>query len=227
MDTGPVEVGFDCPTAHRAHFLGQHPGGEAYVKCPWGSALNRDGTSGCHLATQITNSVHCRKSSISRVTWWLDLTIRGSIGNRTGRLHAEEHAHLIGLRLDFSKKSANQFIVPRYFPLQAAKMVNVPKRIRTFCPKLKKHTLHKVTQYKQGKASLYAQGKRRYDRKQKGFGGQTKQIFRKKAKTTKKIVLMLECTESKYRHMKQIKRCKKFELGAEKKGKRGSHIYGV
>jgi len=36
--------------------------------------------------------------------------------------------------------------------------VNVPKRIRTFCPKLKKHTIHKVTQYKAGKATLYAQG---------------------------------------------------------------------
>lgn len=34
--------------------------------------------------------------------------------------------------------------------------------------------MHKVTQYKKGKDSLYAQGKRRYDRKQAGFGGQTK-----------------------------------------------------
>jgi hypothetical protein len=43
----------------------------------------------------------------------------------------------------------------------------------------------KVTQYKTGKASLFAQGKRRYDRKQSGFGGQTKPVFHKKAKTTK------------------------------------------
>ena len=44
--------------------------------------------------------------------------------------------------------------------------------------------------------SLYFRrsGKRRYDRKQCGFGGQTKPIFRKKAKTTKKIVLRMECT---------------------------------
>ena len=48
-----------------------------------------------------------------------------------------------------------------------------------------------MTQYKKGKDSLQAQGKRRYDRKQKGYGGQTKPIFRKKAKTTKKIVLRL------------------------------------
>lgn len=46
-----------------------------------------------------------------------------------------------------------------------------------------------IPQYKTGKASLYAQGKRRYDRKQSGFGGQTKPVFHKKAKTTKKIVL--------------------------------------
>lgn len=52
-----------------------------------------------------------------------------------------------------------------------------------------------MTQYKKGKDSLYAQGKRRYDRKQSGYGGQTKPIFRKKAKTTKKIVLRLECVE--------------------------------
>ena len=39
------------------------------------------------------------------------------------------------------------------------------------------------------------QGKQRYDRKQTGYGGWTKPIFWKKAKTTKKIVLRLECVE--------------------------------
>ena len=49
-------------------------------------------------------------------------------------------------------------------------MVNVPKTRRTYCKgkACRKHTPHKVTQYKTGKASLYAQGKRRYDRKQSG-----------------------------------------------------------
>ena len=65
-------------------------------------------------------------------------------------------------------------------------MVNVPKERKTFCagPKCRKHTMHKVTQYKSGKASPFAQGRRRYDRKQQGFGGQTKPVFHKKAKTT-------------------------------------------
>uniref|UniRef100_A0A3B4ZZH1 60S ribosomal protein L36a n=2 Tax=Stegastes partitus TaxID=144197 RepID=A0A3B4ZZH1_9TELE len=111
---------------------------------------------------------------------------------------------------------------PSSFPLhRGAAMVNVPKTRRTYCKKCKKHQPHKVTQYKKGKDSLYAQGKRRYDRKQSGYGGQTKPIFRKKAKTTKKIVLRLECVEANCRskRMLAIKRCKHFELGGDKKRK--------
>lgn len=58
--------------------------------------------------------------------------------------------------------------------------MNVPKQRRTFCKKCKCHKLHKVTQYKKSKERKSAQGRRRYDRKQQGFGGQTKPIFRKK-----------------------------------------------
>lgn len=96
--------------------------------------------------------------------------------------------------------------------------VAVPKTRNTFCPsrKCRKHTAHKVTQYKAGKASLYAQGKRRYDEKQSGFGGQTKPVFHKNAKTTKKITLRLECKECSYRSQLCLKRCKKFELGRKK-----------
>nr|CAD7459045.1 unnamed protein product [Timema tahoe] len=98
-------------------------------------------------------------------------------------------------------------------------MVNVPKQRRTFCKKCKKHRPHKVTQYKKSKERQASQGRRRYDRKQQGFGGQTKPIFRKKAKTTKKIVLRMECTECKYRKQIPLKRCKHFELGGDKKRK--------
>ena len=58
-----------------------------------------------------------------------------------------------------------------------------------------------------------AQGKRRYDRKQSGYGGQTKPVFHKKAKTTKKVVLRLECTVCKTKAQLALKRCKHFELG--------------
>merc|ERR1711890_76440 len=99
----------------------------------------------------------------------------------------------------------------------SVKMVNVPKTRRTYCKgkQCRKHTPHKVTQYKTGKASLFARGKRRYDRKQSGYGGQTKPVFHKKAKTTKHIVLRLECTQSKKKKLLTIKRCKTFELGGE------------
>ncbi|KAI0824808.1 zinc-binding ribosomal protein [Trametes gibbosa] len=100
-------------------------------------------------------------------------------------------------------------------------MVNIPKTRRTYCKgkQCRKHTPHKVTQYKKGKDSLAAQGKRRYDRKQSGYGGQTKPVFHKKAKTTKKVVLRLECTVCKYKMQLSLKRCKHFELGGEKKTK--------
>ncbi|GJN32505.1 hypothetical protein PR202_gb21019 [Eleusine coracana subsp. coracana] len=99
--------------------------------------------------------------------------------------------------------------------------VNVPKTKKTYCKnkECKKHTLHKVTQYKKGKDSLSAQGKRRYDRKQSGYGGQTKPVFHKKAKTTKKIVLKLQCQSCKHYSQHAIKRCKHFEIGGDKKGK--------
>lgn len=60
--------------------------------------------------------------------------------------------------------------------------VNVPKQRRTYCKKCKVHKVHKVTQYKKSKERQASQGRRRYDRKQSGFGGQTKPIFRKKVK---------------------------------------------
>ncbi|KAF8999090.1 ribosomal protein L44-domain-containing protein [Cyathus striatus] len=98
-------------------------------------------------------------------------------------------------------------------------MVNIPNCLDCKGKTCKKHTPHKVTQYKKGKDSLFAQGKRRYDRKQSGYGGQTKPVFHKKAKTTKKVVLRLECTVCKYKMQLSLKRCKHFELGGEKKTK--------
>merc|ERR1712013_346751 len=101
------------------------------------------------------------------------------------------------------------------------KMVNVPKTRKTFCKgtKCRKHTLHKVTQYKTAKKRTFAKGQRRYERKQQGFGGQTRPIHHKKAKTTKKIVLRMECSECKFRKQVALKRCKHFELGGDKKRK--------
>ncbi|RZR84927.1 hypothetical protein BHM03_00011840, partial [Ensete ventricosum] len=103
------------------------------------------------------------------------------------------------------------------FTVNSIIQVNVPKTKKTYCKNkaCRKHTLHKVTQYKKGKDSLSVQGKRRYDRKQSGYGGQTKPVFHKKvflssllfcqAKTTKKIVLKLQCQSCKHYSQHPIK----------------------
>merc|ERR1719416_264682 len=92
-------------------------------------------------------------------------------------------------------------------------MVNIPKQRRTYCGRCNVHQKFKVPESKR------AQGRRRYDRKQQGFGGQSKPILRKKAKTTKKLVLRIECSKCKWKHQIPIKRTKHFELGDEKKRK--------
>ena len=98
-------------------------------------------------------------------------------------------------------------------------MVNFPKKKQMHCPdeRCKTHKSFKVVQYKAGKARLLAQGKRRYDKKQSGYGGQSKPIFHKKAKTTKKIVLKMQCTACKTVIQNILKRCKHFELNDKKK----------
>lgn len=52
--------------------------------------------------------------------------------------------------------------------------------------------------------------------KQKGFGGQTKPIFRKKAKQTKKVVLKLECASSKKKRLLVLRRSKTVIIGQNK-----------
>ena len=96
-------------------------------------------------------------------------------------------------------------------------MVSLTKSRNTHCKKCNRHRKHKVSQYKKGKESLVAQGKRRYDAKQKGFGGQTRPIFKKKAKVTKKITLKLECSECKTKRHLGIGRAKSFKFEDKKK----------
>lgn len=98
-------------------------------------------------------------------------------------------------------------------------MVVFPKTMRTYCKfaKCMDHEMHKVSAYRKGKDSIRVLGKRRYDMKQQGYGGQTKPIFRKKAKTTKKITLVMLCTKCKLKWLKVIGRTKTFQLGQEKK----------
>ena len=95
-------------------------------------------------------------------------------------------------------------------------MVAVTKSRKTYCRKCKTHTLHKVSQYKKGKESFSAQGRRRYDMKQRGFGGQKKPVFKKKAKVTKKVTLKFECTICKTKRFITLGRAKSFKFEDKK-----------
>ena len=90
--------------------------------------------------------------------------------------------------------------------------MKIPKRIRTYCPRCRTHTIHTVTIYKHGKRRTLAQGQRRYLRKCKGYGSKRKPEQKRFAKVTKKVVLKLKCTQCGYiQHRKGI-RLKRAEL---------------
>merc|ERR1711977_104037 len=98
-------------------------------------------------------------------------------------------------------------------------MVQVKKVRSTYCPdaQCRSHKVWKVSQYKKGKESSTCQGRRRYDRKQAGFGGQTKPIQKRKYKITKIITLRLECSECKRRRFQVLGRTKSFKFEEKKK----------
>ena len=71
--------------------------------------------------------------------------------------------------------------------------MNVPKEIRTYCPKCKIHQDHAVSLYKPGKRRALAKGERHHAREKKGYGGQKYPLQREFSKTTKKQTLRIKC----------------------------------
>ena len=69
-----------------------------------------------------------------------------------------------------------------------------------------------VTIYKKGKESSQAQGKRRFEKKKKGYGSFPKEIFHKNAKLNKRTTPLLECSECGKKQYSKSYRVKKFEL---------------
>ncbi|RLG87609.1 MAG: 50S ribosomal protein L44e [Thermoprotei archaeon] len=90
--------------------------------------------------------------------------------------------------------------------------MKVPKVIRTYCPRCRKHTEHSVSIYKHGKRRTLAEGQRRYLRKQEGYGSKRKPEQKRFAKITKKQVLKLKCRVCGYIQHRRGIRLKKLEL---------------
>ncbi|MBI4020566.1 MAG: 50S ribosomal protein L44e [Candidatus Aenigmarchaeota archaeon] len=91
-----------------------------------------------------------------------------------------------------------------------------PKKIRTYCPKCRKHTQHTVKLVKKrarGSAHPISKSARQKGRLKRGYGGHGK--FSKPAvskKPTQKVDLRLQCETCKKMHTKKGFRVKKFEL---------------
>ncbi|MEW6294950.1 MAG: 50S ribosomal protein L44e [Candidatus Diapherotrites archaeon] len=91
--------------------------------------------------------------------------------------------------------------------------MNLPKEIKVYCRKCRKHTVHKLKAFKTGKARSLAFGTRRFKKKHKqGYGGKAKFPLIVK-KQNKKAAFMAECLVCKKKIPFVIpKRMKKVEL---------------
>jgi len=90
--------------------------------------------------------------------------------------------------------------------------VNVPKEVKTYCPKCKQHQAHAVTLYKKGKERPLAKGARRHEREKRGYGGQKYPLQKEFAKTTKKQTLKLKCKVCGYTRHKDGIRLRKLVI---------------
>lgn len=87
-----------------------------------------------------------------------------------------------------------------------------PRTINRYCPNCRTHTKHTVSLYKKGKERAMNHGRRRVERKKKGYGSFPKEIFHKNAKINKRSLPMLECSECKKKFYAKSYRVKKFEI---------------
>ncbi len=78
-----------------------------------------------------------------------------------------------------------------------------PKEVRTYCPKCKKHTVHKVKLVGRGTRRSMSIGDRKHNRSLMGHGG--KRAGEKTVKKQgKRQVIVMECGECKKKHQRTI-----------------------
>lgn len=87
-----------------------------------------------------------------------------------------------------------------------------PRIINRYCPTCRAHRIHNVSLYKKGKENMLAEGKRRFEKKKRGYGSFPKEIFHKNAKINKKSTPVLECSECGKKQYAKAYRVKKFEI---------------
>ena len=87
-----------------------------------------------------------------------------------------------------------------------------PRKIKRYCPKCKKHTLHVIDRVKKRKASELKQGQRRFRRVTQGYRGFPRPKPEGREKTTRRLALKYTCEICKKSHQAPGIRTKKFDL---------------
>jgi len=87
-----------------------------------------------------------------------------------------------------------------------------PRTINRYCPNCRSHTKHSVSLYKKGKERTLNHGRRRLEKKKRGYGSFPKEIFHKNAKVNKRSLPILECPKCNKKQYSKSYRVKKFEL---------------
>lgn len=87
-----------------------------------------------------------------------------------------------------------------------------PKKKRTYCPHCNKHTVHEVLKYRKREARALSWGQRKFKEKLKGYGSFPRPNPKNRGKPTKKVALILRCTECGKKHPIKGFRVKRLEL---------------
>jgi large subunit ribosomal protein L44e len=88
-----------------------------------------------------------------------------------------------------------------------------PRKIKTYCPSCKKHTVHNIEKVKKRKASELKQGQRRFRRVMAGYRGFPRPKPEGREKTSRRIAMKLTCSVCKKSYQPPTQRAKKFEIG--------------
>lgn len=88
-----------------------------------------------------------------------------------------------------------------------------PRKIKRYCPKCKKHTVHNVEKIKKRKASELKQGQRRFRRVMQGYRGFPRPKPEGREKTSRRIPVKYTCDVCKKSQQPPSQRSGKFEIG--------------
>ncbi|MFH1752213.1 MAG: 50S ribosomal protein L44e [archaeon] len=92
--------------------------------------------------------------------------------------------------------------------------MKIPKEINTHCPHCKKHSKHKLKEFKAGKMRTMSKGTRSHEKQhKKGYGGKAEFVPLKK-KQTRKPTFVATCSTCKKKHYYVIPKRMKFEFAA-------------